>query len=279
MRRQVMAARIVGRLKSRQVANAKPPRGKDSIDISDGGNLFLQVTRGKGGHIRRSWTFKYELAGKRHELGLGATHTIGLAEARDRARALRQMLLDGLDPLVERRKRQQELILGRRHNRRARPAERAAVSESDREAVYDLFGIPHWRAHSLLGLADRQGVLDSQSDIIDQDRWFEARTELIIDGAKVEWERKWSDDVRDYLLERIKEPVRGRITKRARDRVLNYVIKDLHEKYNLPPTRNRSRHGSRENLSGCALVAIVLAELGKAIDESTVERIWEARSD
>jgi integrase len=108
-----MAARTVGRLKSKQVANAEPPRGKDSIDISDGGNLLLQVTRGKGGHIRRSWTFKYELAGKRHELGLGATHTIGLAEARDRARALRQMLLDGLDPLVERRKRQQELIAER----------------------------------------------------------------------------------------------------------------------------------------------------------------------
>jgi integrase len=108
-----MAARIVGRLKSRQVANAKPPRGKDSIDISDGGNLLLQVTRGKGGHIRRSWTFKYEIAGKRHELGLGPTHTVGLAEARDRARALRQMLLDGLDPLTERRKRQQELIAER----------------------------------------------------------------------------------------------------------------------------------------------------------------------
>ena len=108
-----MAARIVGRLKSRQIANAKPPRGKDSIDISDGGNLLLQVTRGKGGHIRRSWTFKYELAAKRHELGLGPVHTIGLAEARDRARAMRQMLLDGLDPLAERRTRQQQLIAER----------------------------------------------------------------------------------------------------------------------------------------------------------------------
>lgn len=108
-----MAARIVGRLKSRQVANAKPPRGNDRIDIPDGGNLLLQVTRGKGGHIRRSWTFKYELAGARHELGLGPTHTVGLAEARDKARAMRHMLLDGLDPLVERRKRQQALIAER----------------------------------------------------------------------------------------------------------------------------------------------------------------------
>jgi integrase len=108
-----MAARIVGRLKSRQIATAKPPKGKDRMDIPDGGNLLLQVTRGKTGHIRRSWTFKYELAGRRHELGLGPTHTVGLAGARDKARAMRQMLLDGLDPLVERRKRQQELIAER----------------------------------------------------------------------------------------------------------------------------------------------------------------------
>jgi hypothetical protein len=110
---EIVVARIVGRLKARQVANAKPPRGRDSIDIADGGNLLLQVTRGKEGHIRRSWTFKYELLGKRHELGLGPTHTVGLAEARDRARAMRQMLLDGLDPLAERRKREQELIAER----------------------------------------------------------------------------------------------------------------------------------------------------------------------
>ena len=77
--------------------------------------------------------------------------------------------------------------------------------------------------------------------------------ELIIDGARVEWERKWPDDVRDYLLERIKEPTRGRTTMRARDELLVYVIKDLRDKYNLPPTRNRTRHGSRENLSGCAI--------------------------
>jgi hypothetical protein len=169
--------------------------------------------------------------------------------------------------------------LGRRHNRKARPDERAAVSNSDREAIYDLCGIPHWRAHSLLGLADRLGVLDSQPEIKDHDRWFEARTELIIDSAKVESERKWSDDIRGYLLERIKEPARGRVTMRARDEMLVYVIKDLHNKYNLPPTRNRTRHGSPENLSCCAIVAIVLADLDKSIDESTVQRIWDARSD
>jgi integrase len=110
-------------LKARQVANAKPPKGKDSINIPDGGNLYLQLTRNKTdrNHIRRSWTFKYEMGGskkeeregQRHEIGLGALHTISLAEARDKARALRQMLLDGLDPLAERRNRKQALIAER----------------------------------------------------------------------------------------------------------------------------------------------------------------------
>jgi integrase len=102
-----MAARIVGKLNARQVTNAKPPNGKQWAVIPDGGNLYLQATRGKQGHISRSWLFKYEIAGKRHELGLGPTHTIGLAKAREKARELREQLLDGLDPLTERRKQQQ----------------------------------------------------------------------------------------------------------------------------------------------------------------------------
>jgi integrase len=116
-----MAARIVGRLKSRQVANARPPRGKDWAVIPDGGNLYLQATRGKGGHVRRSWLFKYEIGGNRkqklkavrHEIGLGPLHTVSLAEARDKARTLRQQLLEGVDPIVERRKREQALIAER----------------------------------------------------------------------------------------------------------------------------------------------------------------------
>jgi integrase len=106
-------ARIVGRLKGRQVANAKPKPGKAWVVIPDGGNLYLQATRGNEGNISRSWLFKYEIAGRRHELGLGALHTVGLADARVKAKALRQQLLDGVDPLLERRKQRQALIAER----------------------------------------------------------------------------------------------------------------------------------------------------------------------
>src|SRR5262249_30098338 len=74
----------------------------DSVLLADGGNLYLQCTRGKEGHIRRSWLFRYELDGRRHEMGLGALHTVGLSEAREKARGLRQQLLDRIDPLEAR---------------------------------------------------------------------------------------------------------------------------------------------------------------------------------
>jgi integrase len=70
--------------------------------LGDGGGLWLQCTLGEGGHVRRSWTFRYERHGKRREMGLGPAHTLGLAEARDKARRLRQQLLDDVDPLAAR---------------------------------------------------------------------------------------------------------------------------------------------------------------------------------
>lgn len=64
----------------------------------DGGGLYLSV--GPSGN--RSWIFRYTFDGRRREMGLGAVHTLGLSEARDRARAMRRMLLDGIDPLADR---------------------------------------------------------------------------------------------------------------------------------------------------------------------------------
>ena len=93
-------ARIVGRLTARQAANAKPKRGRSAAMLSDGGNLLLQVSIGKDGNVRRSWTFRYELHGRRREMGLGPLHTVSLGEARNKARSLRQQLLDGVDPLT-----------------------------------------------------------------------------------------------------------------------------------------------------------------------------------
>jgi hypothetical protein len=52
---------------------------------ADGGGLLLQVSATG----TQSWIFRYRLAGKRHEMGLGSCQVVGLARAREFARACR----------------------------------------------------------------------------------------------------------------------------------------------------------------------------------------------
>jgi integrase len=108
-------SRTIHRLTARQIAATKPGTG-ERVMLADGGNLLLQVV-GKQGGLNRSWIFRYERDGKRHDLGLGPYDTLTLAEARERARGLRVQLLDGLDPWSA---RQQQ-----RKDRLAQVAERA----------------------------------------------------------------------------------------------------------------------------------------------------------
>ncbi|MDR3408984.1 MAG: integrase arm-type DNA-binding domain-containing protein [Methylovirgula sp.] len=61
----------------------------------DGHGLYLQIT--KAGV--RSWLFRYRRDGRERAMGLGPSHVVGLAAARERARAARLQLLDGIDPL------------------------------------------------------------------------------------------------------------------------------------------------------------------------------------
>ncbi len=70
----------------------------------DGAGLWLSV--GKTGS--KSWVFRFMLYGKAREMGLGALHTISLAEAREKALQCRKLLLDGKDPLEEKQATQQQ---------------------------------------------------------------------------------------------------------------------------------------------------------------------------
>jgi integrase len=68
----------------------------------DGGGLWLQITTGAAGHANRSWLFRFGIAGKRREMGLGPTHIVGLREAREKTTELRRLVYEGVDP-IERR--------------------------------------------------------------------------------------------------------------------------------------------------------------------------------
>ena len=68
-------------------------------DGPDHPGLYLQITPAGV----KSWTLRFERNGRERWMGLGPFHTVGLAQARERARAARLQLLDGIDPIDHRR--------------------------------------------------------------------------------------------------------------------------------------------------------------------------------
>jgi hypothetical protein len=99
------AKRAVGKLAPTKVTSLLKAGTKGMH--SDGAGLYLQIA----GPGRGSWIFRYQEKGsgrkgakpRLHWLGLGATHTVGLSLARDKAKSMRQQLLDGADPAKARR--------------------------------------------------------------------------------------------------------------------------------------------------------------------------------
>lgn len=67
----------------------------------DGKGLYL-VVDGSG----RRWMYRFQLAGRRREMGLGPFPEIGLAAARKAADAARSKVKSGIDPIDERNSRQ-----------------------------------------------------------------------------------------------------------------------------------------------------------------------------
>jgi integrase len=90
----------IGKLSAVEVAKAKGP-----AVLHDGGGLYLRVApnrQGRGGNERpgaKSWVFRFQLDGKRRDMGLGPYPDISLAEARRRASDHRNQRRDGIDPL------------------------------------------------------------------------------------------------------------------------------------------------------------------------------------
>jgi len=79
-----------GKLSAIEVRQAKGP-----AVLHDGGGLYLRVSATRA----KSWVFRFQLDGKRRDMGLGPYPDISLAEARARAAAHRNQRRDGIDPL------------------------------------------------------------------------------------------------------------------------------------------------------------------------------------
>jgi integrase len=85
----------------------------------DGGGLYLQITPSGA----RSWIFRYRVAGRERQMGLGPLELVSLAQAREKARAARLQRYNGEDPL------------GGRAGRRPAAANAAPVSVTFKDAM------------------------------------------------------------------------------------------------------------------------------------------------
>ncbi len=81
-------------LSARKVETAQPGKYGDGRGLT----LFVKPSGA------RSWVLRYQLAGRRRDLGLGAWPEITLARAREKALEARRLIAEGLDPLAERAK-------------------------------------------------------------------------------------------------------------------------------------------------------------------------------
>ncbi|MEO1118738.1 MAG: Arm DNA-binding domain-containing protein [Pseudomonadota bacterium] len=66
----------------------------------DGGRLYLQVDQTG----TKRWLMRITIGGKRRDLGLGGWPTVALANARKKAAKIRLDLIEGIDPIQNRRK-------------------------------------------------------------------------------------------------------------------------------------------------------------------------------
>jgi len=76
---------------------------------TDGGGLVLDVKRSKSGRITHSWGFRFTLAGKRREMGIGSSERFTLSQARQRASELSQLVARGIDPIEQRAEQARQL--------------------------------------------------------------------------------------------------------------------------------------------------------------------------
>ena len=96
----------------------------------DGHGLILVVVNSNNA----SWQLRFQRNGRERWLGLGPLHTVTLKDARERARAARLQLLDGIDPIdvrrAERAKATQVMTLKRPPRPTMRCTSRSGVMQS-----------------------------------------------------------------------------------------------------------------------------------------------------
>lgn len=96
-----------------EIKNAKPGMH------ADGGGLYLCVKNSGS----KSWVFRFQLEGRRREMGLGSLKAMEVVKARAKAAEFKSKIAAGIDPLDERRAEKKAKLEQRKHAEIARKRE------------------------------------------------------------------------------------------------------------------------------------------------------------
>lgn len=104
--------RVAKELSALEVKRLQHPGTGGSVTVAVGGvsGLLMQITPSGG----RTWLLRVAIGGKRREIGLGGFPDVALAVARDRARAAKDMIREGIDPVEKKRAARASLAASRR---------------------------------------------------------------------------------------------------------------------------------------------------------------------
>ncbi|HMF06829.1 MAG TPA: integrase arm-type DNA-binding domain-containing protein [Methylocella sp.] len=186
------------KLTALKVARLKTP-GR----YGDGHGLYLRIAEypdRNGKPLRsRNWVFRFERDGAERWMGLGALHTLSLAEARSAARENRRLLLQGVDPINARKAQRHGAKLdaargttfrqcAEAYIKAHRAGWRSAAHAEQWPASLERFAYPHV-GHLPVSAIDTALVLKVLepiwSDVTDTASRLRGRIKNILDWAKV----------------------------------------------------------------------------------------------
>lgn len=94
----------------KRLSHSERDRFNSTYSVGGVSGLLLQVTP-KGG---KTWILRTMVGAKRREIGLGGYPDVSLASAREKARELKEMIRQGIDPIEERKTQKAMMIAAQR---------------------------------------------------------------------------------------------------------------------------------------------------------------------
>lgn len=91
----------MGKLTAKQIENLTAP---GTYEDGDGLRLLIKPSG------KKYWVLRFQLSGKRREMGLGTYPAVGLKEVRQKSSDKRRLLRDGIDPLQARDEEREALV-------------------------------------------------------------------------------------------------------------------------------------------------------------------------